>query len=124
MVGPNRWSVQVTPADVDIESVLKAYNLARALNPDRIENTVADAPIARRLGENDECGKMLRKAMLTLNVGMDRAPPEILLESFRLSEVEGAPALDQAGILLLALKRDPRLAGIVRQQANKLRSMF
>ena len=105
--------------EVDIEAVLKRYNVARALHPDRIENTIAEARIARRLGDTEQCGKLLRQVMRNLGVGQDEAPPEVLLESFRLAEVEKARQGAQATILLLALRRDPRLAGLVRKEAEQ-----
>ena len=117
-LGPEPLAGDPLPA-VDIEPVLIAYNAARALNPTRIENTLAEARLARRLGKLDECGALLRKAMQRVGGTQADAPPEVLLESFRLAEVEGAPQPSQVSILVLALRRDPRLSGLVSREAKR-----
>lgn len=117
-LGPEPLAGDPLP-EVDIEALLRRYNVARSLDPSRIENTIAEARIARRMGRHDEAGVLLRQVMRKLNVTLDRAPPEILLESFRLAEAQRAVQTAQVTILLLALRADPRLAGLVRKEAMR-----
>jgi Tfp pilus assembly protein PilF len=91
---------------------LRRYNDAAALAPWRFETHVAFAKVARRQGNLPEAGRELRVAN-----GMDRERAEILLESFRLAEAEGTPSWQTAGILALALAKEPSRAWEVRREA-------
>ena len=110
-----------------VETVLAHYNNARALNPASFSHDVADAKLARWLGDLPRAGAALRRASERAGGAVNALPTEILLESFRLAELEmlnandGARAseADVVGILALACRRRPSLAALLRREAER-----
>jgi len=106
------------PSGADFDAILahRHYNEAERLVPQRFETAVARARIARRRGD---------LAQATAELGRAEAirpkAPEILLESFRLAEVERKILdLGVAGILGLAVAADPDLAPRMEREAEDL----
>jgi O-antigen ligase len=110
-------SRQVPPADP--LAILRHYNDAAALAPDRFEVDVAYARVHRRRGDAKAAGAALRDAQgkaARLSRGI---PGEILLESFRLAEAEGDASRAATGILGLALEASPlSVAADIRREAD------
>ncbi len=106
------------PGDVDEIEVLRRMNEARALAPERFENELDEARFERRRGDLARAGALVRAA-LAKTPDPARPPAEVLIESFRLAEVEGgASDLFTASILLEALLKNPRPARRLELEAE------
>ncbi len=96
-------------------AILRLYDDARLLAPDRMEGPVALARFYRRSGDLEHAGAELRRAT---DLGGLRG--ELLVESFRLAEAQHAPATAQAGILATGLAAAPALAPALAREADRV----
>lgn len=104
----------------NLERVLQRYNEARRISPAATANEVALARVERRLGRLDLAAAALRKALERAGGRLETAPAELLLESFRLAELErGTTELVQSGILVLALTKRPTLAIAIAAEGER-----
>jgi tetratricopeptide (TPR) repeat protein len=106
-------------ADLDIETVLRRYNEAQRIDPTQPANLVAQARVARRLGDLAGAGIALRAAQRQLGGDLPTLPAELLQESFRLAELEGTDEAVACGILTWALRRRPTSAGRILREAER-----
>ncbi len=112
------------PTPFDEIEALRWMNKARGLAPDRFENELDEARFERRRATSASgfarAGALVRKARVKAPGDPQRPPAEVLLESFRLSEVEDrASDLFHASVLMNALLRNPRPARRFEAEAER-----
>jgi len=112
------------PTAFDAVEVLRWMNEARALAPARFENELDEARFARRRAQDAagfaRAGALIRAALKKAPGGAQNPPAEVLIESFRLAEIEDrASDLFHSTILLQALLRNARPARRFRAEAER-----
>ena len=121
-IGHLRFGTEPVPSKraplADPTLVLRAYNEAADLAPGRFETPVAYARVHRRQGRLKDASDALAKARDVAQARGQGLPGELLLESFRLAEAQGAHPRDALGILTLALTAGPGGASEVLREAD------
>lgn len=112
------------PAGLDEIEVLRWMNTARSLAPGRFENQLDEARFERRRATTasglTRAGALVREALAKAPGDPQDPPAEVLIESFRLAEVEGGSSdLFKASILLGALLKNPRPARRFEAEAER-----
>ncbi len=107
----------------DIETVLRRYNEAADIDPAPLSNVVARARVARRLGDARGAAEALAEARSRVGADPSRYPAELLFESFRKAEWEGAHEGVATGILVWGLRQRPTQAGAWRAEAERFLAM-
>lgn len=112
LLGPEEPPSRRKPPD-DVAGVLRAYNEASFLEgpPGRFETELAYARVRRRLGDLSAAAVHVARAKEVAKRRSPGLPAELVLESFRLGEVQKAPLMDLGAILGLALSAAPALSG-------------
>ncbi len=107
--------------------VTRLYNEAEEIAPERYENDLADAVVARRRARSPDdlavAIELLEKALLRVpdpaRRTQETAPADILLEAFRLAEAQKLGDLELRTRLQIALATDSRLAGRILGEATR-----
>ena len=104
---------------IDLETVLRRYNEAQRIDPRPIANIVARARWSRRNGDLYGAAAALAEAKSAAGGDLRSLPAEVLFESFRLAEREGAAEPVSVGILTWALRQRPSQAGTWKAEAER-----